>query len=100
VGRFLLPRARRSVFGCCLTGAPGSPLVFVAARGAIRAGALKISKLLKAGKDGAAQRLTTGFTAFFTILTHGAYEQQVVHVRPGYWVLACFIDTQDGREHT
>jgi hypothetical protein len=33
-------------------------------------------------------------------LTHGAYQQQVVHVRPGYWVLACFMDTQDGREHT
>jgi hypothetical protein len=24
----------------------------------------------------------------------------VVRVRPGYWVLACFQATQDGREHT
>jgi len=31
---------------------------------------------------------------------HGAAEQQVVHVRPGFWVLACFFDTQDHREHT
>jgi hypothetical protein len=74
--------------------------MIVAARGASRAGASKIAKLLKAGKDGAAQRLATGFTAFFNILTHGAYQQQVVHVRPGYWVLACFMATQDGREHT
>jgi hypothetical protein len=74
--------------------------MIVAARGANLAGANKIAKLLKAGKDGRAQRLATGFTAFFDILTHGAYQQQVVHVRPGYWVLACFMDTQDGREHT
>jgi len=74
--------------------------MIVAARGASRAGAHKIAKLLKAGKDGAAQRLATGFTTFFNILTHGAYQQQVVHVRPGYWVLACFQATQDGREHT
>ena len=74
--------------------------MIVAARGASRAGAVKIAKLLKASKDGAAQRLATGFTAFFNIMTHGAYQQQVVHVRPGYWVLACFMGTQDGREHT
>jgi hypothetical protein len=74
--------------------------MIVAARGASRAGANKIAKLLKAGKDGTAQHLATGFTAFFNILTHRAYQQQVVHVRPGYWVLACFMDTQDGREHT
>jgi len=40
------------------------------------------------------------FTTFFNALTHGAAEQQVVHVRPGFWVLACFFDTQDHREHT
>ena len=74
--------------------------MIVAARGASQAGANKIAKLLKAGKDRAAQRLATGFTAFFNILTHGASQQQVVHVRPGYWVLACFQATQDGREHT
>jgi hypothetical protein len=31
---------------------------------------------------------------------NGGYEQQVIRNRPGYWVLACFMDTQDGREHT
>jgi hypothetical protein len=74
--------------------------MMVAARGASLAGAQKIAKLLKEGKDGQAQRLATGFTTFFNILTHGAFEQQVVNVRPGFWVLACFFDTQDHREHT
>ena len=74
--------------------------MIVAARGASLAGAQKIAKLLKEGKERQAQRLVTGFTTFFNILTHGAFQQQVVHVRPGFWVLACFMDTQDGREHT
>ena len=74
--------------------------MMVAARGASLAGAQKIAKLLKEGKNGQAQRLATGFTTFVNILTHGASEQQVVHVRPGFWVLACFFDTQDHREHT
>jgi hypothetical protein len=24
----------------------------------------------------------------------------VISQTPGYWVIACFMDTQDGREHT
>jgi hypothetical protein len=74
--------------------------MIVAARGASLAGAQKIAKLLKEGKNGQAQRLATGFTTFVNILTHGASEQQVVNVRPGFWVLTCFFDTQDHREHT
>jgi hypothetical protein len=74
--------------------------MIVAARGRNAAGAREIARLLKAGKDGKAQRLATGFYSFANILTHGAYQQQVIRNRPGYWVLACFMDTQDGREHT
>ena len=74
--------------------------MIVAARGKDRAGAHQIARLLRAGKDRQAQRQATGFTTFYNILTTGAYQQQVVHVRPGYWVLVCFMDTQDGREHT
>ena len=62
--------------------------------------AQKIAKLLKKGKDRQAQQLATGFNAFVNILTHGAFQQQVVHIRPGFWVLACLFDTQDHREHT
>jgi hypothetical protein len=74
--------------------------MIVAARGASLAGAQKIAKLLKEGKDRQAFRLATGFASFFEILSHGAFQQQVVHVRPGFWVLACLFDTQDHREHT
>ena len=74
--------------------------MIVAARGRSLAGARQIARLLKAGKDNQAQRLATGFYSFANILTHGAYQQQVIHNRPGYWVVACFMDTQDHREHT
>lgn len=74
--------------------------MIVAVRARNAAGARKIARLLKAGKAGQAQRLGTGFYSFYNIMTHGAYEQQVIHNRPGYWVLACFMETQDGRDHT
>ena len=74
--------------------------MIVAVRGRNAAGAREIARLLKAGKDGQAQRLATGFYSFANILTHGGYQQQVIHNQPGYWVLACFMNTQDGREHT
>jgi hypothetical protein len=71
-----------------------------AARGASKARAHQIAALLKAGKDGKAQKLADGSYGFFGILTHNQSEQQIVRLRPGYWVIACFMDTQDGREHT
>ena len=74
--------------------------MIVAARGRNAAGARRIARLLKAGRDGKAQRLATGFYSFFNIMAHGGSEQQVIRNRPGHWVLACFMDTQDGREHT
>jgi antitoxin (DNA-binding transcriptional repressor) of toxin-antitoxin stability system len=74
--------------------------MIVAIRGRNAAGAQQIARLLKAGQDRQAQRLATGSYTFYGIMTHGAYQQQVVHNRPGSWVLACFMVTQDGREHT
>jgi hypothetical protein len=72
----------------------------VAARGQDLAGARQIARLLRAGKDNKAGRLATNFYSFANALSHGAYQQQVIHNRRGWWVLACFFDTQDGREHT
>jgi hypothetical protein len=74
--------------------------MILAVRARNAAGAREIARLLKEGKDAKAQRLATGFSAFFNVLSHGAYQQQVVRNQPGYWVLACFMDTQDHREHT
>jgi hypothetical protein len=74
--------------------------MIIAVRARSAAGARAIARLLKAGKDGKAQRLATSFYAFVGALSHGAFQQQVIHNRPGFWVLACFMDTQDHREHT
>jgi hypothetical protein len=74
--------------------------MIIAVRAKNAAGARRIAQLLKAGKDNQAQRLATGFTAFFNVLSHGAFQQEVITARPGFWVLACFMDTQDHREHT
>lgn len=56
--------------------------------------------LLRAGKDNAAAKYFTH--SFFGMgpVTHGGMEQQTVTAKPGYYVEACFMDAQDGREHT
>ncbi len=74
--------------------------MMIAVRASSKANAQRIARLLKAGRDGAAQHLADGFTAFFNVLTHNSYQQQILNARPGWWVLACFMDTQDHREHT
>jgi hypothetical protein len=65
-----------------------------------RAGAEKIAALLKAGKDNAAHKFATGFVDLMDPASPGAIQQQVLNAKPGYYVQACFMDTQDGREHT
>jgi hypothetical protein len=62
--------------------------------------AKRISSLLKAGKDSKAEKLATGFNMFLGPVSHGGMDQMTLHARPGVWVLACFMPTQDGREHT
>ncbi len=74
--------------------------MIVAMRASSLAGARQIARLLDEGKDGRAQKLSDGFASYDNLLSHGGFQQLVVTSRPGYWVLACFMDTQDGREHT
>ena len=63
-------------------------------------GANEIAALLKAGKDHEAQKLATGFVDLMDPASPGAMQQQILNAKPGYYVQACFMDTQDGREHT
>jgi hypothetical protein len=57
--------------------------------------------LLRAGKDRQVQRLaTSSFFSFAGPVSSGAVQQGVIHAKPGIYVLSCFMDTQDGREHT
>ena len=62
--------------------------------------AAKVTTLLKAGKDNQAGNLSTSFLTFDGGLSPGQMQQQVLTAKPGIYVLACFMDTQDGREHT
>ena len=65
-----------------------------------KADAEKIIALLKAGKDHKAQKFATGFVDLMDPASPGAMQQQILNAKPGYYVQACFMDTQDGREHT
>src|SRR5579859_1511372 len=74
--------------------------MIIGARGSSLAAANQIARLLREGKDRQAQGLADGFYSFAGPLSHGGAQQLVLNVQPGYWVLACFMNTQDGREHT
>ena len=60
----------------------------------------RIIALLKAGKDHQAQKLATGFADLSGPVSPGGMQQEILNAKPGYYVEACFMDTQDGREHT
>ncbi len=61
----------------------------------------QVMALLRAGKDRKAQKLASrSFVNLLGPASPGALQQQVLKAKPGYYVEACFMDTQDGREHT
>ena len=61
----------------------------------------EVMALLRAGKDGKAQKLANRqFLGLAGPLSPGGMQQAVLNAKPGYYVEACFMDTQDGREHT
>jgi hypothetical protein len=63
------------------------------------ADAAKAVRLLRQGKLRQVRPLITGSGTFAGPLSHRSYQQQVIRNRPGYYVLACFMETQDGRDH-
>jgi len=63
------------------------------------ADARKAARLLRQGKLRQVGPLLTGGGTFLGPVSHGAFQQLVIHNRPGYYVLACFMETQDGRDH-
>jgi hypothetical protein len=62
----------------------------------------KVMSLLRAGKPFKQIRpyLTSSFFELFGPVSHGAVQQQKLRTKPGYYVEVCFMDTQDGRQHT
>jgi hypothetical protein len=60
-----------------------------------------LTMYLEAGQDNKAEKLASGQPAqWMGTVGHGAMHQQVLNAKPGTYVLACFMGTQDGREHT
>lgn len=58
-------------------------------------------KLLLAGKEKAVEKLIVGPPASFVgPLSHEAFQQDTITAKPGIYVEACFMDTQDGRSHS
>lgn len=58
--------------------------------------------LLREGKDRAVMALLGRHPVDAGLMgpvSPGAVQQRVLHTQPGYYVQACFMDTQDGREH-
>jgi hypothetical protein len=65
------------------------------------ADAVKIEKDLLAGKEKGLEKLVAGQPFEFAgPLSWGAYQQETITAKPGWYVQACFMETQDGRDHT
>jgi hypothetical protein len=61
--------------------------------------ARQVVKLLLAGREKAAAKLAVGTASFAGPLSTGAYQQETIAAKPGVYVEACFMATQDGRSH-
>lgn len=61
--------------------------------------AKEVASALRTG-EGKVNDLVTGFASFLSPVSHGAMLQETLDVKPGWYVLACFMATQDGQEHT
>jgi hypothetical protein len=63
--------------------------------------ARKVVKLLRAGKEKGLEKLVSGAPVTFAgPVSHEALQQETITAKPGIYVEACFMDTQDGRSHT
>jgi uncharacterized cupredoxin-like copper-binding protein len=63
--------------------------------------AKQVVKLLLAGKEKQVEKLIVGPPAGFAgPLSTGGYQQETITAKPGIYVEVCFMDTQDGRQHT
>ncbi len=65
-----------------------------------KSAAKKAVKDLLAGNEKAVEKLVTGAPFGAGPLSHEAFEQETITAKPGWYVQACFMETQDGRDHT
>ncbi len=64
-----------------------------------KAAKLAVKDLL-AGNEKALGKLIAGEPFGAAPLSHEAFEQTTITAKPGWYVQACFMQTQDGRDHT
>jgi hypothetical protein len=63
--------------------------------------AKQVVKDLLTGKEKGLEKLVTGEPiSFAPPISHEAFEQETITAKPGWYVQACFMETQDGRDHT
>ena len=63
--------------------------------------AKQIVKGLLSGHERGLEKLVTGEPfSFAPPLSHEAFMQETITAKPGWYVQACFMETQDGRDHT
>jgi hypothetical protein len=66
-----------------------------------KAVAQKAVKLLLAGKEKQLEKLIAGPPVGFAgPVSTGSFQQETITAKPGWYVQACFMETQDGRDHT
>jgi hypothetical protein len=57
-------------------------------------------KDLLTGKEKALEKLIAGAPFGAGPLSHEAFQQQTITAKPGWYVQTCFMETQDGRDHS
>jgi hypothetical protein len=58
-------------------------------------------KDLLQGNEKALEKLVVGAPVGFQgPVSHEAFQQETITAKPGWYVQACFMETQDGRDHT
>ncbi len=63
--------------------------------------ATKAVRLMKEGKEKKVFKLVSGQPfSFYGPLSTDAYQQETITQKPGWYIQACFMATQDGRVHT
>ena len=68
---------------------------------ASHANAQKAVKALLAGREKTLEKLISGEPfSFAGPLSSGGFQQETITAKPGWYVQACFMQTQDGRAHT
>jgi hypothetical protein len=66
-----------------------------------RKAAKALVRAIRAGHEKQTFKLVSGAPITFAgPLSAGAFQQEVITARPGWYVQLCFMDTEDGRSHT